>query len=254
MKIPSSSLCALAVVVSFVLGVIRFPSGAHAAADSVVVFNEIHYHPADELNDTEWVELRNLNGVDVDISNWRLRGGVDFDFVEGTLISGHGFLIVAADPAHASLAGRGALGPFTGRLANNGEELRIENQNKRGDGPRVVRGRRGLAGGARRIGLDAGEAGSGIGGLATGELDDEPRAGRHAGRVEFSDCGAGAGDLRFDPTGLGLEVRRQRHGAGGRLEHAGFQRQCLGLGAWGVVLGDGAELGRCGVDWLLAAG
>jgi hypothetical protein len=97
----------------------------------VVVFNEIHYHPADEANETEWIELHSLHGVDVDISGWQLRGGVDFDFAEGTIFPGHGFLIVAANPNHASLSGLNALGPFTGKLANNGEALRLENRNNR---------------------------------------------------------------------------------------------------------------------------
>lgn len=102
-----------------------------ATADSVVVFNEVHYHPADEANDTEWIELHNLHGVDVDISGWQLRGGANFDFVEGTVVPGHGYLIIAANPNHSSLSGVNALGPFTGKLANNGEALRLENRNDR---------------------------------------------------------------------------------------------------------------------------
>ncbi len=95
-------------------------------ADSVVIFNEIQYHPA--AGGTEWIELRNLNGVNVDVSGWRLSSGVDFSFPEGTVIPGHGYLVVAEDPAHPSLSGKAALGPFTGSLANNGETLRLRNR------------------------------------------------------------------------------------------------------------------------------
>ena len=101
------------------------------AGDSVIVFNEVHYHPADEENNTEWIELRSLMGVNIDVSNWELRGGVNYRFAEGTIVPGRGFLLVAADPAHPSLAGRGALGPFTGRLANNGETIRLVNNSAR---------------------------------------------------------------------------------------------------------------------------
>lgn len=101
------------------------------AADSVLVFNEIHYHPVDEDNDTEWVELRSLMGVNVDISGWELEGGINYRFEDGTVVPGHGYLLIAADPSHPSLAGRGALGPFTGRLANNGETIRLVNINDR---------------------------------------------------------------------------------------------------------------------------
>ena len=45
------------------------------AADSVLVFNEIQYHPL--AGQTEWIELRSLQGVDVDIAGWRIEGGVD---------------------------------------------------------------------------------------------------------------------------------------------------------------------------------
>src|SRR5215211_7359443 len=43
-----------------------------AQADSVVVFNEIMYHPATDEPALEWVELHNQNAVDVDLSDWRL--------------------------------------------------------------------------------------------------------------------------------------------------------------------------------------
>ena len=61
-----------------------------SAADSVVVFNEINYHPKADTG-TEWVELRNLMGVNVDLSGWRLSGGVEFTFASGTGHSGAWF-------------------------------------------------------------------------------------------------------------------------------------------------------------------
>ena len=101
------------------------------AADSVVVFNEINYHPLDENNDTEWVELRSLMGVNVDMSGWELKGGINYTFAEGTVIPGHGYLLIAADPNHSTLTGTNSLGPFTGRLANNGETIRLVNNSDR---------------------------------------------------------------------------------------------------------------------------
>src|SRR5690349_1330711 len=59
---------------------------ATVRADSVVVFNEIMYHPASGEPLNEWVELHNQNAVDVDLSGWRLNNGVDFTFPNGTLI------------------------------------------------------------------------------------------------------------------------------------------------------------------------
>lgn len=102
-----------------------------SVTDSVLVFNEIHYHPADEEGDTEWVELRSLQGVDVDISGWRLEGGIEFQFPPGTITRGRGFVVVAANPGHASLTGAGARGPFSGQLDNDGGELRLVNNSGR---------------------------------------------------------------------------------------------------------------------------
>src|SRR6185503_20976603 len=63
-----------------------------ARADSVVVFNEIMYHPATNEPGLEWVELYNQNAVDVDLSGWRLTGGIDYTFANGTVIRGGGYL------------------------------------------------------------------------------------------------------------------------------------------------------------------
>ncbi|RYD34184.1 MAG: hypothetical protein EOP86_11585, partial [Verrucomicrobiaceae bacterium] len=100
------------------------------SADSVVVFNEINYHPA-TASGTEWIELHNLMGVNVDISGWSLSGGTAYTFPKGTVIAGHGFMVVAADPANAGLAGKGAMGPLKGALNNSGDTLRLENNSNR---------------------------------------------------------------------------------------------------------------------------
>lgn len=112
---------------------VLFLSGqtALASADSVVVFNEINYHPADSIEETEWIELRSLMGVDVDISGWAIDRGVSFTFPEGTIVPGRGYILVAADPGNASLSGLGAVGPFSGALANGGEEVRLVNNSGR---------------------------------------------------------------------------------------------------------------------------
>ena len=109
----------------------HYPGHASGAADSILVFNEVHYNPADDLSESEWIEFHNLNGVNVDISGWKLRGGVDYDFPEGTVVEGHGFLLIAADPDNRNLSGKSVLGPFQGSLNNGGELLRIEDRDGR---------------------------------------------------------------------------------------------------------------------------
>ena len=99
--------------------------------DSVVVFNEIHYNPANDDSSLEYVELYNQLVVDVDISNWRI-DGVGYDFPEGTVLGGQEYLVIAKDPAAlaAATGHSGALGPFSGTLSNSGETLRLYNNNR----------------------------------------------------------------------------------------------------------------------------
>src|SRR5713101_2132410 len=91
-----------------------------ALADSVVVFNEIMYHPATNEAALEWFELYDQNSVDVELSGWRITGGIDYLFPDHTVIHGGGYLVVAVSPATlmAKTGQTNVLGPFLGRLSN----------------------------------------------------------------------------------------------------------------------------------------
>ena len=105
--------------------------------DSVVVFNELQYNPGAAGEEGEWVEIHNQNAVDVDISNWRISGGVEFTFPGSTgigprvntIIPGKGYIVVARSPAMSGVPG--AMGPWTGALNNTGETLRLRDNNDR---------------------------------------------------------------------------------------------------------------------------
>src|SRR6185503_15640907 len=104
-----------------------------ARPDSAVVFNEIMYHPITNESQLEWVELQNQLAVDVDMSQWRLDGGIDYRFPEGTVIRAGGYLVIASSPA-ALMSATGltnVLGPFGNRLSNAGERLRLRNNDSR---------------------------------------------------------------------------------------------------------------------------
>ena len=107
--------------------------------DSTVVFNEIMYHPnVDESGgaveaDYEWIELHNQLRVDMDISEWELKGEIDYTFPDGTVVPGNGYIVVAKSPTtmDTELGFSQAFGPFTGRLSNGGGEIELWNNDER---------------------------------------------------------------------------------------------------------------------------
>jgi len=102
-----------------------FPLPAAPQPDCVVVFNEVHYNPIGATEDGEWLELFNQMGIMVDLSGWRLSGGIDYTFPAGTFINPGDYLVVAKTPAG------GELGPFTGSLDNGGETINLRNHSNR---------------------------------------------------------------------------------------------------------------------------
>ena len=72
-----------------------------AQADSVLVFNEIMYHPVSVSNEipSEWIELHNQMAVDLDVSDWKIADGIDFTFPEDSVIPGGGFAVIASSPS-----------------------------------------------------------------------------------------------------------------------------------------------------------
>ncbi|MFT5126105.1 MAG: hypothetical protein ACI97B_004758, partial [Verrucomicrobiales bacterium] len=85
---------------------------SYAVSDSVVVFNELMYNPPGPDQGQEWLELHNQMAVNIDLSRWRISGAVGYDFPEGTVIPGGGYLVVTG---------------FVGSLNNRGETLRLRN-------------------------------------------------------------------------------------------------------------------------------
>ena len=95
------------------------PGGA-PGPDSVVTFNEIHYHPPGAS--PEWIELHNQMSIRVDVGGWKIAGGIDFTIPDGTTMEPGAYLVISAAAGNPA----GALGPFTGQLDNGGEEIELQ--------------------------------------------------------------------------------------------------------------------------------
>lgn len=116
-----------------ILLIVCLPTSAHAQAAPAtaddetslpIVINEILVDPLKKHELLEFIELYNPNPQPVDLSYWTLSDAVDFFFTPGTLIEAGGYLVVAQDPgALWSHTGVTALGPFAGRLDNEGEAI-----------------------------------------------------------------------------------------------------------------------------------
>jgi hypothetical protein len=93
---------------------------------SLVVLNEIHYHPADDAESREeFIELHNRTDAEVDLGGWEIRGDVRhrFDRASGPArLAPRGFLVVARDPRALARAAKldpaMIAGPYSGDLSN----------------------------------------------------------------------------------------------------------------------------------------
>ena len=95
-------------------------------AKGSVVINEIYYKPADKTFPEEFIEICNRNPSPVNLSGWRFSQGIEYTFPEGTVLEAGGHLVLAENPATLQTAfSTAALGPYNGRLANDGEKLSL---------------------------------------------------------------------------------------------------------------------------------
>lgn len=96
-------------------------------AVAAVVVNEIHFDPPVKTDPAEFIELYNPGAEAMSLSGWRIRGGVAFTFPEGAVLPAGGYGVVAQDPGYVERTwGVTAWGPWSGRLANRGERVDLE--------------------------------------------------------------------------------------------------------------------------------
>jgi len=93
-----------------------------------VVINELMYHPPGSLDDLQYVEVYNPGPTNVDLSGWRLSGGIRFAFPSGARLETNACLVVARRLRHF-VAHYGSnvpvVGDFEGRLKHSGEAIEL---------------------------------------------------------------------------------------------------------------------------------
>ena len=97
---------------------------------SDVVINEVQYHPVTEDDDEEFVEIHNRGTSAVNLTGWRLRGGISFNFPTGTSLAAGGYAVVAGSRTNLLLAQPAlnpalVLGAYSGTLGNGGDVVRL---------------------------------------------------------------------------------------------------------------------------------
>ena len=96
-------------------------------------FGTIEVSPASGNQDEEFIQLLNPNSIAVDISDWRLTGGVEHTFLGGTVLPPNGAIYVCPNAAAfrartvSPKGGEGLLvqGGYKGHLSNFGETLAL---------------------------------------------------------------------------------------------------------------------------------
>ena len=90
-----------------------------------IVIDEIYYAPKDKTSLEEFVELYNNGTSAVDLAGWYFSEGISYRFAASTVMQPGEYLVVAEDPATllSLYPGIRAVGPFLGKLSNDGEEI-----------------------------------------------------------------------------------------------------------------------------------
>lgn len=106
----------------------EFIVGTPASSSNLVV-SEIYYNPPGADESTEWVELMNIAGGTIDLTNVALTG-ITYTFASGTLLSSGQRIVLVKDQtafeaAYNTAGIKIAPGVFVSGLSNSGEELAV---------------------------------------------------------------------------------------------------------------------------------
>ncbi len=99
-----------------------------------IIINEINYHPDENTEPIEFIELYNADNCTVNLSNWFFSDGITYSFAQGTSIAPGQFLVIAQNPVALQTKfslGFVPMGPYDGKLSNQGEKVVLRDQTGR---------------------------------------------------------------------------------------------------------------------------
>ncbi len=100
---------------------------------SDIIINEIMYHPPNDLDNLQYIELFNRGRGTVDISGWSFTKGIKYTFPKGTKVAPGFYVVICRElAAFRSTYGRdiSACGNFTGTLSHRGEKNELSDSLK----------------------------------------------------------------------------------------------------------------------------
>jgi len=112
------------------LALFLFAISSTLAKDGDIVINEIMYHPPNDLEAEEFVELHNIGKTLVNLSDWEFTKGISYTFPEGVVIEPGGYLVVCRSlDGFRAVYGADAIasGNFRKTFSNSGEEVTLSN-------------------------------------------------------------------------------------------------------------------------------
>jgi hypothetical protein len=108
-------------------------TGLRLTAARAVIINEVMYHPADDQDGLQYVELFNTGGEEQNISGWSFTHGPKFIFPEKTIIPPRKFLLLCRDlSAFKKFYGSDipAIGNFTNHLGHHSSKIELIDKSK----------------------------------------------------------------------------------------------------------------------------
>jgi hypothetical protein len=108
------------------------PGGPHVPCNESVIFSEVNYHSSNNLDVGDWVEIRNITGSSIDISNWIFKDKNDtsaYIIPSGTILPAGANRVIAAELSkfNVEFPTVNAMGPFSFGFDNSKEVIRLFN-------------------------------------------------------------------------------------------------------------------------------